>query len=64
MFINQKQQLQTLSVSLDSTDWLSLSEAERILFLKNKVNMNVISYQLIEIDYLRETSKVQLNYRS
>jgi hypothetical protein len=64
MFINQKQQLNSISVSLDSTDWLSLSENERIHFLKNKVNMDVISYQLIEIDYLRETSNVQLNYRS
>lgn len=61
--INQNNEIKEMEVLIDSVDWINLEESEKISFLNTKSSGKVSNYKIINIDWLKETTKVIVYYK-
>jgi hypothetical protein len=61
-FLNRHEE-EKLELLVDSLDWMSLSMDEQIKFLSTKSFRDVSSFQVISIDWLKETAFINVTYK-
>lgn len=63
IFANKREE-EKIEIVVDSVDWLKLPLDEQLNFLKEKSFKHPIGFELIKIDWLKETSIVNVIYRN
>jgi cellobiose-specific phosphotransferase system component IIC len=58
-----RSKIHTMKILVDSVDWLSKSQEEKLQFLSDKCFHRVTDYDLDSIDWLREVCNVTVSYK-